>query len=302
MEQNQTSMTAVISAFARAYHVLCDQPRIFDDSLARDMITDEQYADISGHMAAGISFFNPEESHLYSDPSDALRWVMQHQIASPMLSRSRYAEDSLMDAVARGAAQYVILGAGYDTFAFRQPGAGIRVFEVDHPATQAAKQERVAALGWAIPPALSFVPVDFTRDDLGQALVGAGYDPQSPGFFSWLGVTFYLTRDQIVRTLQAIASIASLGSTVVFDYADEHQFDEDAPVRVRRTVALAQGVGEPMQSAMSDANLAAVLDEAGFYLREHLTPEAIEARYFAGRTDGYHAMEHGHYALADVRE
>lgn len=300
MEQNQASMTAVVSAFCRAYHALYDSPKIFDDFLARDMLTDEQFEGISGHMAAGISFFHPEGAYRYPSPADALRWVMQTQIAPHLLSRSRYAEERLMEAIDAGTGQYVILGAGYDTFAYRHPALmnRIRVFEVDHPATQAAKRDRIAALGWDIPPSLTLVPVDFSCGGLAEALTGAGYDPGRPVFVSWLGVTYYLTREEILGTLRAIASVALPGSGIAFDYPDDHFFDADAPRRVRCTAAMAQGTGEPMRTALSAAELTEILSQAGFYLKEHLTPADIDVRHFAGRSDAYRAFDCIHYALA----
>jgi len=303
METNKASMTALISAFGRAYHSLYDEPKIFDDFLARDLLTDEQFAGICGHMAQGISFFNPDNAHLYPDADSALRWVVQTQIAPTVLARSRYTEDTLMEAIAAGMDQYVILGAGYDTFAFRRPALlkRIRVFEVDHPATQAAKRERIAALGWETAPSHVFVPFDFSGEGLGQALVQAGYDPGKPGFFSWLGVSYYLDRGAITRTLGEVSNISARGSSILFDYPDERLFDPDAPSRVRHMTAMASAGGEPMLTALSLTDLAAILGEAGYALREHLAPSDIEARYFTGRADAYHAFENIHYAWA-VRE
>ena len=304
MEPNKASMTALVSAYARAYHALYDEPKVFDDTLARQILTDEQFAGISGHMAQGISFFNPDEAHLYPDTASALQWVIQTQIAPHILARSRYAEDRLAEVVASGVGQYVILGAGYDTFSFRKPEAlsSLRVFEVDHPATQAAKAGRIKALGWEIPSSLCFVPFDFSGEGLGQALTASGYDPAMPVFFSWLGVTYYLTRDEITRTLADISSISSPGSSIVFDYPDDGLFDENAPSRVRRMVALAAASGEPMRMALTRADLTAILDQAGYRIREHLTPADIESRYFSGRIDAYHAFENIHFIQAGIRE
>lgn len=303
MEPNNPSMTALVSAYARAYHALYDEPKVFDDTLARQMLTDEQFAGISGHMAQGISFFNPEEAHLYPDPDTALRWVVQTQIAPHILARSRYAEDRLADAMASGVRQYVILGAGYDTFAFRNAEmTHLQVFEVDHPVTQAPKVNRIDALGWEIPSFLHFVPFDFSGDGMGQALLASGYDPAVPALFSWLGVTYYLTRDEITRTLTAVSSISAPGSSIVFDYPDDGLFDEDAPGRVHRMTALAAASGEPMRTALTFADLAAMLDRTGYFIRERLTPADIDSRYFSERIDAYHAFENIHFIQAGIRE
>ena len=297
-------MTALISAYARAYHALYDEPKIFDDFLARQMLTDEQFDGISGHMAQGISFFNPGEAHLFPDTASALRWVIQTQIAPHILARSRYTEDRLAAAMASGAGQYVLLGAGYDTFAFRNPDApkNLQVFEVDHPATQTAKANRIGALGWEIPASLHFVAFDFAGEGLGQALLASGYDPAVPALFSWLGVTYYLTEEEILRTLSAVSSVSSPGSSIVFDYPDDGLFDDDAPGRVRRMVALANASGEPMRTALSLTELTAVLDQTDFSIQEHLTPAGIQSRYFSGRFDAYYAFENIHFVQAQIRE
>jgi len=302
MEPNSPSMTALVSAYARAYHALYDEPKIFDDHLARRMLTDEQFDAIGGHMAGGLSFFNPEGAHLYPDPDTALKWVIQTQIAPHILSRSRYAEERLSDAFASGAGQYVILGAGYDTFAFRNPEAlTVRVYEVDHPATQNAKVNRVGALGWDIPASLHFVPFDLAKEGLGQALLASGFDPDVPALYSWLGVVYYLDREEIVRTLGEVAAISAPGSSIVFDYPDEGIFEEDAPGRVRRMVAMADAGGEPMRAALSRADWADILERTGFSILECLTPAEVESRYFSGRTDAYHAFENIHFAQAKIR-
>ena len=145
MENNKSSMTALVSAFGRAYHSLYDNPKIFDDYLARELITDEEFTEISGYMSGGIKFFNPEKADDFSEAQEALKWVIQTQIAPTPLARARYCEEMLNNAIMIGAKQYVILGAGMDTFAYRNPDLPdkIQVFEVDHPATQQFKKSRV---------------------------------------------------------------------------------------------------------------------------------------------------------------
>lgn len=304
MEQNNPSMTALVAAYARAYHSLYDEPKIFDDFLARRMLTDEQFDGISRHMAQGISFFNPEEAHLYPDTASALRWVIQTQIAPHILARSRYTEDRLVESIDLGVGQYVILGAGYDTFAFRNPEAlsRLRIFEVDHPATQSAKVNRIGKLDWEIPASLHFVPFDFTGEGMGQALLASGYDPAVPALFSWLGVTYYLTRDEITCTLGEVSSLSSPGSSIVFDYPDDSLFNDEAPGRVRRMVALANASGEPMRTALTLTDLKTILNQTGFSIQEHLTPADIQSRYFFGSAGAYHAFENIHFIHAKIQE
>ncbi len=198
MQENEVSMTAILTAFARAYHATHDELKIFDDSLAWDLFTEEERAYFGRGLAQSLAFFDPVLAAQSPDEATSLAWVMQIQNAPITISRARYTEDSLELDVQQGVQQYVILGAGLDTFAFRRSEmlARLQVFEVDRPATQADKRRRIAAAGWELPPQLHFVPVDFKRDDLATALQQASYAPQKKSFFSWLGVTFYLAGDR----------------------------------------------------------------------------------------------------------
>lgn len=303
MENSKASMTAIVSAFGRAYHSLYEAPKIFDDDLARQLIKDEEFEGISKHMAEGITFFNPNGAHLYPDQDSALRWVVQNQLAPTPLARARYAEDMLRNAVRLGVKQYVILGAGLDTFTFRRPDLldEITVFEIDHPATQALKMERIGEAGWEQHPSVKYVPVDFSRDDFKKTLLDAGFKPDELSFFSWLGVTYYLTREEICNVFKAIADITPRGSSLVFDYADADIFEtEKTTGRVQAMVGMAKMAGEPMKTGYEYRELESDLENAGLLIYEHLSPTDIEERYFKGRADDYHAFENIHYALAVV--
>ncbi|MBN1667977.1 MAG: class I SAM-dependent methyltransferase [Anaerolineales bacterium] len=303
MQAQNVSATALITAFARAYHASQDVPKIFDDYLAVQMLTEGERAYFSHSLAQALQFFNPQLAATQPDPAAALEWVMKVQNAPITLSRARYTEECLDWALAHGVSQYVILGAGMETFAFRRPVLldRLSVFEVDTPATLAFKQGRLADLGWEIPPQLAFVPLDFAQDSLCEALEAACYDPRQPSFFSWLGVTFYLEKAVVWDTLTAIRGVAAAGSSLVFDYIEPQGFDPVvAAVRMQRMQAIVARVGEPMRTWLDPAVLAVELARAGFHLKESLSPAEIEGRYFAGRTDGYHAFEHVHFAWAQV--
>lgn len=304
MNDNKASMTAIVSAFGRAYHSLFDTPKIFDDFLARQMLEDEEFIGISKHMSEGITFFDPQRSQTYSDPELALEWVVQTQIAPTPLGRSKYAEDMLNNAVMLGTKQYVILGAGLDTFAFRNKELlkEINVFEMDHPVTQQSKVNRIKKLGWKIPSSLKFLPINFNVDNFAECLVNGGFDIKQKSYFSWLGVSYYLTKQDIVRTLKMIAEISPKGSAVVFDYADGDIFNPDKTTRrVQNMVAMARSTGEPMLTGYTYSELEADLEKAGFLIYEHLTPVEIEKKYFSNRTDNYHAFENINYVLAVVK-
>ena len=139
---NQKSMTALISAFSRAYHSLNNEVTIFNDSIARQLLTDEEYHQVAKIMCDGIGFFNPS---FMGEPDQALRWIVDNQLSPTPLGRAAFAENSLERAVQIGAKQYLIFGAGYDTFAYRQPSWAntLEIFEIDHPATANDKQERL---------------------------------------------------------------------------------------------------------------------------------------------------------------
>ena len=172
---------------------------------------------------------NPERAAANPDQATALACVIQTHNGPITLSRSRYAEDQLAVATAsaspthsvghdvdQGVRQYVILGAGFDTFAFRRPDLldRLQVFEVDHPATQALKRERLTLLDQSAPPQLHFVPIDFATQRLSDVLAPPAYDPRQKSFFSWLGVTYYLTREVVFDTLRDVAAVAPQGSVM----------------------------------------------------------------------------------------
>jgi methyltransferase (TIGR00027 family) len=305
MKNSKSSMTAIVSAFGRAYHSLYDEPKIFNDYLARQLISDDEFNNITKHMAEGIKYFNPTKAHLYSDEKSALKWVIQTQIAPTPLARSRYTEDMLENAIKLGVKQYVILGAGFDTFAFRKPELvkKIKVFEVDHPDTQQLKKKRVHDLGWDISPSVKYVPVDFSQNNFKKSLLESGFNPNELSFFSWLGVTYYLTREEINNILTDITSISPKGSSLIFDYTDSDIFyPEKIQKRVQDMVNMAKMAGEPMKTGYRYSDIEYDLEKYGLLIYEHLTPAEIEGRYFKERNDYYHAFENINYILAVVQK
>jgi methyltransferase (TIGR00027 family) len=303
MEAGQSSVSALVTAFSRAYHSMHDSPKIFNDPLAGRMFAEEERRSLERTLSGLVRMVNPELAASGPDQATALACVMKDQNGPITLSRSRYAEDCLEQAVRQGIRQYVILGAGLDTFAFRRPDLlkRLEVFEVDLPDTQKSKCQRLARLGSGFPRQLHFVPVDLARDILDRALWRSSYDPRKPGFLSWLGGTYYLTREAVFATLRAISRVGAEGSSVVFDYMDLDAFDvQRASKRMRVMQAIASQAGEPMQAGFVPRELPRELQMLGFSLREDLGPAEIEERYFRGRKDGYHAIEHVHLAAASV--
>jgi methyltransferase (TIGR00027 family) len=271
MDDQLPSKTAFRVAMRRAAHQRIDRPVVFDDPLAVRMV----------EVDAADPFASPLQADLARE---------QHPIAMRLRAflavRSRFAEDELAKAVASGATQYVILGAGLDTFAYRNPHPGLRVFEVDHPATQRWKQKRLADAGIPVPASVIFAPVDFEKQIAADVLDGVGFKHDRVTFFSWLGVVPYLSDDAFAHTLGWIGSMPR-ESAVVFDYAtdpaalgaaERAAFDELA-----RRVASA---GEPFRLFRAPERLAAELHHAGFRDVLDLSAPAINARYFANRSDG----------------
>jgi methyltransferase (TIGR00027 family) len=304
MEDNQMLSTAPLLTYFRAYHAAHDAPKIFDDFLAYNLLTVQERDCFDRQFSEAVRIIDPAHAASCTDQETALAWFMT-AIAplSLAISRARYAEELLEKAVREGVRQYVILGAGMDTFAFRCPDLAtqLQVYEVDHSATQAYKRSRLVEAGWEQPVQLHFIPVDFSRESPAAALASSSYDPEVPSFFSWLGVTYYLDRDAVSDTLRGIAEVAHPGSKVVFDYLDNDAF---IPGRTARRVQIGmeymRKMGKPMITGLAPSALAADLARLGLCLREHLSPADIEERYFSGRTDGYHAYEHMHLAEAVV--
>ncbi len=266
MRENRFSQTAQRVALRRAAHQLFDEPKVLDDPLAMRII---------GVEAADGLKSSPQENHGFSRAFRAF-----------MAARSRYAEDELARSVARGVKQCVVLGAGLDTFACRNPHSGLQVFEVDHPATQEWKRAQLHAAGIAIPRNLTFVPLDFELQVLAYGLRQAGFDDNQPAFFSWLGVTPYLTQAACMATLSFIARMPA-GSGVVFDFAVDRKLlnpgQRMALDALARRVAAA---GEPFQLFFDPGELQKELREMGFRRTEFLDREHLNARYFNDRTDG----------------
>lgn len=245
------SRTAMMAAVGRAMHQLRHGPSaLLNDSFAWPLVGDADEI---------LTLARP----LLGDHVD--------RFTTWLAARSRLAEDWL---AASNADQYVVLGAGLDSFAWRQP-AGVHVFEVDHPSTQSWKRARLETLGVPEPAGLTWVPVDFEHDQLGPALASAGLDDSRPVFVSWLGVVPYLTREAIVRTLQQLPAC----SLAVGYVPPEAVRDEDARELASRVEALARSLGEPWLTMPTPGEFASLLSEGGFSVVEDVGAHDIVNRY-----------------------
>jgi methyltransferase (TIGR00027 family) len=258
MKTNEPSRTALMVARQRAAHQLLDHGSILNDPFAVKILGE--------------------------DEKDVVQFAQSHPMASMgrlfTAARSRIAEDALSKAVEKGIRQIVVLGAGLDTFALRNPRGAleIRIYEVDHPATQTGKRQRLTEAQIALPPWLTFVPVDFERDALGDKLTAAGFQHSTPAFFSWLGVVPYLTEDAIGSTLSYISSIPN--SEVVFDYMEPPQgFPEQMRELVKKRTEELEKMNERWASRFEPAGIAAILRARGFSAIDDTSFQQIASRF-----------------------
>src|SRR5579862_6444635 len=261
MKTDESSRTALMVARQRAAHQVLDHGAILDDPFAMKILGE--------------------------DEKDVLQFANQHPLGSIgrlfTTARSRIAEDALSRAVERGVRQIVILGAGLDTFALRNPHGAqeIRIYEVDHPATQTWKRQRLAEAQIPLPSWLILVPVDFERDDVGEKLAGAGFQQNSPAFFTWLGVVPYLTQDAIGRTLDYMSSIQN--SEVVFDYMEPAGASSEEVKQLEKERAeQLKKMDERPDSRFEPAGIASILRSHGFRAIEDISFQEIASRFGGG--------------------
>lgn len=290
--QHLPSQTALTAAAARAAHLIVDQPpHILADHLAAVLLGERAEEFISYHRAHG--------GHLVLSGARA-----------QVTCRSRYTEDRLAEAAAtRGITQYVILGAGLDSFAYRvtqaiqtMPATRIRVFEVDHPATQEWKRERLAEAGIPVPDGTAFVPADFERDDLTAGLRAAGFDPARPALVSWLGVTMYLTQPAISQTIGELSAFAP-GTELITDYMLPAGLrDQDGQSYVDQVAPFAAERGEPWLSCLAPDEMSALLQSHGFGRIEQVGQRDSVGAHLWARSDPLHPIRLSMLAHATIRD
>lgn len=279
MEALQPSRTALGAAMHRAAHQLLDHPPLFSDPLALPILgpdaENELHGDWHGRQSPGLRAF--------------------------IAVRSRFAEDCLAEAMSRGVSQYVLLGAGLDTFAYRNAIQTLAIFEVDHPATQAWKQSRLAEAGLTGPHNIRYVPVDFERDTVFDALARSAFTFSDPALFAWRGVTPYLAEETVIATLRSIAGRMPSGSEIVFDYAEPPAaLDEQQRPAFTAMAERVASLGEPFRCFFEPAPLGRALLDAGFARVDDFDTTALNARYFAGRADGLKLRGRAHLVRALV--
>jgi len=266
MFDRKASRTAIGTAYIRAAHQLFDaQPRILEDPVA-------------------VSLLGPAGLQRIKDTADRYKTPEARALRAHVVLRSRFAEDRLADAALRGITQYVILGAGFDTFALRQPewARQLKILEVDHLGTQAMKRSMIAAAGLEMPDNAEFADIDFERESLRDGLLRYRVSLDEPTFFSWLGVTMYLKEEAIDAVLRAVAAFPA-GSEIALTFAQPAAGAAgDSPSPLAQRVS---GLGEPFISYFEPDAFEAKLHDAGFSKVEFLSPADAEARYFRQRSE-----------------
>lgn len=284
MREDSPSRTAAGAAYRRAAHQVLDRPPVFSDPLARLVLSSEARASLD------------------ADPRRGSDGVVSSRLRAFLAVRSRIAEDRVAAAVASGVRQYVVLGAGLDTFACRNPFPDLRVFEVDHPGTQAWKRERLRAAGLIASQKTVYVPVDFETQTVARELEGHGFDPAGPTAISWLGVVPYLEERTIWATLEWAAGVVGALGHVVFDYGSEPRWWQlGQRAALRSLAARVAAAGEPFRTWLRPADVRRRLASIGFTAVSDLDSRELNRRYFVGRADGLRVGGGGHVVIAAGR-
>lgn len=258
--------TAVRTALWRALHVELDAPpHVLDDTI-------------------GLRLAEPDpdwrsRGDMHPDGTRAFR--------ASIVARARYLDDLVTERAAAGVGQYVILGAGLDSFAQRHPDVAVRIFEVDQPGTQDWKRRRLSEIGYPPGPNLQFVPVDFERGEaFPDALRANGFDADRPAVISSMGVSMYLTKEATEATLAQVSALAG-GSVLAMTFMLPVELVDAAERPMQESVeAAAAGSGTPFISHYAPAEMVEMCRAAGFSAAQHVSPDDLTARYFAERTDG----------------
>jgi methyltransferase (TIGR00027 family) len=267
------SETAQFAAAHRAFHFMNDRPIILEDS-------------------AAIWLLNSQLNTILRVPP--LRWLFWRPlllkvrpISAFIVIRSRYAEDMLENVIKDGCHQYIIMGAGLDSWALRHKESNVKVYELDLPATQQLKEARIRSYLGAVPSNLVMVPIDFESESVANVIHNSGIDLKTKVFISWLGTICYLTRNSIAETFSSLSSICAPGSRIVFDYFQPKS--TMSPTDLRLFELLDEGGkrrGEPMQTLMDAKEINEILLSSGFHINEDLSASQIRQRYLNQRSDG----------------
>lgn len=286
MDDTKASLTALGCALLRGLHTRSDPHRMFEDKWGERLVPEEVKWVI--RQRAVFELGRDDESVLDD-------WMRQHVFYSCIITRSRYTEDALSAAIGQGVRQYVLVGAGFDTYALRRPSNADRldIYEIDHPATQALKIQQLKSHNVIDAHHMHFLPADLSKEGLDEVLSRSTFDRAIPAFFSWLGVSVYLTHEANLKTLRTFARYSAPGSELVFTYVDQDFFARDEEAGSGQLGVLMRwlrGQGEPFVSGFHPSDLAQVLRECGLELLEDLDDVQLLARYDSAGVNGLKAL------------
>jgi methyltransferase (TIGR00027 family) len=284
MIESSPSRTALATSLMRALHSRRDPCPLLDDPWG-DRLVPASERDRFGQRILARMDSDARAAALRAPGSILDDFFLTNAAYPGVVIRSRYTEDALSEEVNRGTRQYVLIGAGFDSFALRRPAfsEALEIFEIDHPATQSFKIQRIRDCGISLPPTVHFVSADLASEDLRAALARSSFRKHEPAFFSWLGVTVYLTREANLATLRAVANVGAPGSELVFTYVDQIEFAPDRSRSLDANAKAAAMMGEPYVSGFDPKEIANDLMQTGLELIEDLDGRKMAERY--GRTE-----------------
>ncbi len=304
MQDLVASRTALGTSLMRALHTRIDPQPIINDPWGDRLVPDLVIEAIRQRALSVMPDDSRGEAEAASE-SIVDAWLRSNPAYANVIIRSRYTEDALQVAIARGVRQYVVIGAGFDSYALRRPAGAqhVAIFEIDHPSTQSLKKERLGECGISLSDSVHFLSADLARDSLYTVLSRSVFKSNEPAFFSWLGVTMYLTREANFASLNAIAHCGAPGSELVFTYLDEEVFRStsasDPFAELQRSVT---SMGEPFLSGFDPKALAEELLNVGFELAEDLDDIQVGERYDPTGVNGLRPSKRSRIAKARVAE
>lgn len=267
----EKNMTALVSCFARAYHYEHNKYKIFSDSIAKKLLTDKEYQDISLNMQNGVNFFDKEFT---GTKEEALKQIVNTNLSPQVLGRSIFCEDSLKKAIQLGCTQYLIFASGYDTFAYRYNINKLQVFEIDQDFMIEDKIKRLkkAHINYQ---KVNYIKSDFTKKDWPNSIINTNYKKDELSFSSLLGLSYYLTKEDFTNMIKSISKLITPGSSIIFDYPNKEKCHKQEKI-----TKLANSLNEFMLSTYTYQEIEKILSDNGFLIYMHLSSKEMTDTYF----------------------
>lgn len=294
MIKDKESTTAKICSLCRAFHSL-DEANIFNDYLAFDLIGKNQISNLKNTVVNCMM----NDKFFQKDINDCISKWLRHYFSPVILPRSTFAEKRLnLFAKKYEKSQYVILGAGLDTFSFRNKNQNITVFEIDHPNTQLYKKNRLNELNWEIPQNVNFISVDFESENIIKLLENKDFDINLPTFFTILGVTYYISYEVLQNMIKTISELTNTDKEIVMDFPDETTFMTGKNERAKALFEITRLMGEKMQGNFSIFEIQNILKSNKFKISKYMNPCEIQHKFFKENKDTQKAYENIHFIAA----